>query len=347
MATTTENLYVGDGTTFLYSFTFPYISPTDIYVSLDSVDQTVLTEYTFANATTVQFLTPPTAGAAIRIYRNTSNEDLKAVFFPGSAIRASDLNDNFTQSLYVVQESTSDAGSAISAAEAAQASADASAASAAQAESDATAAAATANNALSNSQTALTQSGEAENTADTAVAVAVNASTEAEAAELKADQALAAVLEVVPFEVVANVAAIPASPENGEKVQVTDSTGIESFTPLTNLPAGFVGDPGIYVVLVFSTGSATWIYDSYNANDPDDRYSAALSALPTSGGTMTGPIVFDSTQTFPQASTTVAGDVQLSDSYAGTSSSLAVTEKALSDGLASVEIDIEALPALP
>ena len=293
MATTTENLYVGDGSTVLYSFTFPYITPTDIYVSVDSVDQTVLTEYTFANATTVQFVTPPTAGAAIRIYRSTSNDDLKAVFFPGSAIRASDLNDNFTQSLYVVQESTADSGSAISAAEAAQASADASAASAAQAESDATAAATTANNALSNSQTALTQASQAVNTADTATVTAVAAGIEAEAAELKADQALSAVLDVVPFEIVANVAVIPSSPADNDKVQVNDSTGIESFSPLADLPAGFVGDAGIYVTISYSSPAATWVYDSYNANDPDDRYGAALDALSKSGGTITGDLLVD------------------------------------------------------
>ena len=31
----------------------------------------------------------------VRIYRQTECDDLKAVFFPGSAIRSRDLNDNF------------------------------------------------------------------------------------------------------------------------------------------------------------------------------------------------------------------------------------------------------------
>ena len=347
MATTTENLYVGDGSTVLYSLTFPYIDANDVYISVDGVDLVRTTEYIFANATTLQVATAPAVGAAVRVYRVTSNDDLSAVFFPGSAIRASDLNDNFTQSLYVVQEATFTSVASTDAAEAAQASAEAAAASAASSSSSAQEAVSVANSALSNSQTALSIASAAETTADIAVATAANASVEAEAADLKADQALSAVLDVVPFEIVANVAAIPSTPEDSEKIQVTDSTGLESFTPITGVPVGFVGDPGIYALISYSTGFATWIYDSYNANDPDDRYSAALGALATTGGTMTGPIVFDSSQTFPVASTTAAGDVQLSDSFAGTSSSLAVTEKALSDGLASVEIDIEALPILP
>ena len=293
MATTTENLYVGDGSTVLYSFTFPYIDASDIYVSVDDVDLTRTTEYIFANATTVQILVAPIAGAAIRIYRATSNDDLRAVFFPGSAIRASDLNDNFTQSLYVVQEATFSADASTDAAEAARISAEASAASAATAASSASDAQSTASDALSNSQTALSTASTAETKSDAAIATSVAAGIEAEAAELKAEQALSAVLDVVPFEIVANVAAIPASPEDNEKVQVNDSAGIESFTPLSSLPAGFIGDAGLYVVISYSSAAATWIYDSYNANNPDDRYSAALNALSKDGGTITGDLFVD------------------------------------------------------
>jgi hypothetical protein len=41
---------------------------------------------------------------AIRIYRETDDTELAATFFPGSAIRAADLNADFDQTLYVVQE---------------------------------------------------------------------------------------------------------------------------------------------------------------------------------------------------------------------------------------------------
>ena len=56
MAPVIENNYVGDGSTVLYSFSFPYIDETDVEVSLDEV---VTTEYTLANATTVEFNTAP------------------------------------------------------------------------------------------------------------------------------------------------------------------------------------------------------------------------------------------------------------------------------------------------
>ena len=97
----TQDTYTGNGVKTNYTFTFPYIEEDDVKVSLDGVDTTA---YTFANATTIQFNTAPNVGVAIRIYRNTSDENLSAVFYSGSAIRSQDLNNNFTQALYVAQE---------------------------------------------------------------------------------------------------------------------------------------------------------------------------------------------------------------------------------------------------
>ena len=97
----TQNTYTGNGSTVLYSFTFPYLEESDIKVSLNG---TLTTAYSLANATTVQFNTAPANGAAVRIYRETAVEDLQATFFSGSAIRAQDLNDNFLQSNYSNQE---------------------------------------------------------------------------------------------------------------------------------------------------------------------------------------------------------------------------------------------------
>jgi len=96
-----ENTYTGNGSTITYSFTFPYLEETDIKVSLNKV---VTTAYTFANATTIQFNTAPAAGVAIRIYRDTDIDSVAATFFAGSAIRAQDLNENFLQNNYTVQE---------------------------------------------------------------------------------------------------------------------------------------------------------------------------------------------------------------------------------------------------
>jgi hypothetical protein len=100
----TSNTYTGNGSNKLFSITFPYIDTTDVDVYLNGTLQTVTTQYTFANATTVEFVTAPTNGAVIRLDRSTNDSALAATFFPGSSIKAVDLNDNFDQTLYVVQE---------------------------------------------------------------------------------------------------------------------------------------------------------------------------------------------------------------------------------------------------
>jgi len=97
----TENTYTGNGSTTSYAFTFQYIDEDDIKVSLNG---TLTTAYTLANATTVLFNTAPANGVAIRIYRDTNVDSLKATFFAGSAIRAQDLNEDFLQNNYAVQE---------------------------------------------------------------------------------------------------------------------------------------------------------------------------------------------------------------------------------------------------
>jgi hypothetical protein len=96
-----QNTYTGNGSTVLYSLSFPYLDQTDVKVS---VNGSVVTNYIFATASSIQFLTAPANGAAIRIYRETDNEETKATIFPGSAIKAQDLNANFSQTLYSVQE---------------------------------------------------------------------------------------------------------------------------------------------------------------------------------------------------------------------------------------------------
>jgi len=97
----TQTTYTGNGSTTLYSFTFPYIETTDIKVSLDGV---VTTEYSLANATTIQFNSAPASGAVIRIFRETGTTAIQSTFFAGSAIRAEDLNNNFSQVFYSTQE---------------------------------------------------------------------------------------------------------------------------------------------------------------------------------------------------------------------------------------------------
>ena len=98
---TTSNTYTGDGSTTNYSFTFEYLEQSEVKVTLDGASTTA---FTFANATTLSFTSAPANGVEVRIYRDTNIDTLKATFFPGSAIKAEDLNNNFTQNNFAVQE---------------------------------------------------------------------------------------------------------------------------------------------------------------------------------------------------------------------------------------------------
>lgn len=101
---TTSNTYTGNGSNKLFSITFPYLDTSDIDVYLNNVLQTITTQYFFANATTVEFVTAPGNGVTVKLDRSTDDSDNPATFFPGSSIKAADLNENFDQTLYVVQE---------------------------------------------------------------------------------------------------------------------------------------------------------------------------------------------------------------------------------------------------
>jgi hypothetical protein len=180
----TENTYTGNGSTVLYSFTFPYLETTDIKVSLNG---TVTTAYTLANATTIQFNTAPDNGAAIRIYRQTDDANPSSTFYPGSAIRSQDLNDNFTQILYVSQETQTFAAStdasaiqgqvtaAVNAANTANANASTALSIAQASEATANGIAATANTALTTAQTAETTANGIAATANSALAASSTA----------------------------------------------------------------------------------------------------------------------------------------------------------------------------
>ena len=100
----TSNTYTGNGSNKLFSITFPYIESTDVDVYLNGTLQTITTHYSFANATTIEFVAAPSNGAKVYIQRTTANDTNAATFFAGSSIRASDLNDNFDQALYTRQE---------------------------------------------------------------------------------------------------------------------------------------------------------------------------------------------------------------------------------------------------
>ena len=180
---TTSNSYTGNNSTVDYSFTFPYQNTTDIKVSVDEVLQSLTTHYTLHNATTIRFGTAPATGKAIKIYRDTDSSKLAATFYPGSAIRSSDLNDNYTQNLYVSQESENDATQALTNSRVLESGAYVSAI------TKAAAAVTTANTASTNASNAVTTANSASTTANTASTNATNAVNTANSASTAATNA--------------------------------------------------------------------------------------------------------------------------------------------------------------
>ena len=85
----------------------------------------------------------------------------------------------------------------------------------------------------------------------------------------------AAIQNVVSFTPVPSVADIPASPADNDTIEVVDSTGIESFTPLSGLPTNITFNSTLAVRLQYDTN--TWIYISYRPNDPESRYAVLVN----------------------------------------------------------------------
>jgi hypothetical protein len=147
-------------------------------------------------------------------------------------------------------------------------------------------------------------------TANSAVTTANGAVVTANTANNKADQAIAAVSSSINYTLIANVAAIPASPSNNTYIEISNSTGIESFTPLTGRPAGFVGDSGLTVRLVYTTAGTTWNWLSYFPSNAETRY------LKLTGGSLTGAVTTTGTSTaasfIPTSSTAPSNGLYLS-----------------------------------
>jgi len=345
----TENTFTqasGDGTN--RSFTFEYLKQSDVKVTVAGVAKTNPADWTFHNATTVKFNTAPANGSFIRIYRETADATLAATFYAGSAIKSQDLNDNFTQNLYVTQEvrdesalaltnsrehdgdgtyttaiakstsavatagtastnasaavatantastnasnavstantASTNATNAVNTANAATTTANTASTNATNAVNTANAATTTANtastnatNAVSTANTASTNATNAVSTANTASTNASNAVTTANSASSTATAAQTAVAAAVLYTPYANVAAIPGSPSDGDYVEVQDSTGIESFSPLASMPSGFTGDDELTIKLLYNgagkSPANTWVWQQYYATDPEVRY---------------------------------------------------------------------------
>jgi hypothetical protein len=356
----------GDGNTTAYTFAFEYIDTADVKARVNNV---VVTNFTVSGST-LTFTTAPPNGQSVKIFRDTDNQTIQADFQSGSALRAVDLNDNFTQLLFVTQESTdvadtatadaanavvvsnnavttantantnstnavntantasTNATAAVNTANTASTNANAAVTTANSASSDATSAVSTANTASTTANTASTTANTASTNASTALSTANTASTNASAAVTTANAASAtataaqnAVAAVLVYDPIVNVAGITSSPSDGDRIEVTNSTGIESFTPLVGLPSGFVGSSQLSVRLNYTSSGSTWNWTDFSAQDPDARYFLKSSGdtnttniatkMPLAGGTFTGAVNFDDNVVIKGDSTNGSGKITL------------------------------------
>lgn len=366
---TTQNTYTGDGSTTNYSFTFEYLKQADVKVTLNTV---ATTAFTFANATTLSFNTAPASGVAIRIYRDTDIDTLQATFFAGSAIKAEDLNNNFTQSNFAVQEAdfnvdtanttaasavttaegavttansavttangavttannavttansavttansavtsataavstantaSTNATNAVNTANAASTTATAAADTANDAALDAATAIATANSATTAANTATTTANTATTTANTAtttantalttantaitdsasaVTTANTANTNATNAVNTANAAANAVSTAAFYSPIGSLANLPTSPANEDRVEVLVSTGVESNSDVSGVPAGFVGSSLLTIRLQYNSSTTKWEWKQYFAVDPENQYQKISQFIET------------------------------------------------------------------
>jgi hypothetical protein len=125
--TDVQTIQAGNGSKTQFSFDFPYIFKSEIHVYFwnavtKEYDEKLTTDSTYpwritdANPTIVEFTgtAPPSPATPVdpgeptvdnvKIRRITKIDDIRALFNPGSAIRSDDLNNNFEQLRYAIEE---------------------------------------------------------------------------------------------------------------------------------------------------------------------------------------------------------------------------------------------------
>ena len=105
----TTEYYIGDGLQTDFTFAFELIEDTDLHVAMFNMETREYDEVTGwskpDSTSLVRFDVAPEAEQKFVIYRLTDIDPMKAVFHPGHPVRAADLNDNFEQLQFAIEES--------------------------------------------------------------------------------------------------------------------------------------------------------------------------------------------------------------------------------------------------
>jgi len=96
--------------------------------------------------------------------------------------------------------------------------------------------------------------------------------SQANAAVTTSNAASTLVSSAVFYTLIANFAAFPSSPSNQDRIEVADSTGLESQSIIAGLQAGFSGSAALIVRLQYNSSTSKWDFLQYFAADPEARY---------------------------------------------------------------------------
>jgi beta-galactosidase GanA len=96
--------YTGDAATTNFSVTFDYILKAHVKVYVDGTLQTLTTDYTWFNSTTIEFNSAPADGAVILFERESSPATKLVDFQDASTLTEASLDRAFDQMFYMAQE---------------------------------------------------------------------------------------------------------------------------------------------------------------------------------------------------------------------------------------------------
>ena len=96
--------YTGNNSTTSFSVTFPYIEQAHVVVTIDGVTKTLTTDYTFTNASTITFTSPPATSAVIKFTRSSNRTTRLVDYQDGSTLTESTLDQDGNQSFFMAQE---------------------------------------------------------------------------------------------------------------------------------------------------------------------------------------------------------------------------------------------------
>ena len=310
--TPSTNEYTGNGAITEYSITFQYYSQSDIFVAFyDTATEAWVSvsnsNWSFLNPTVIKFNTAPADNQRILIYRCTDIDPLPAEFFPGTSIKAADLNNNFFVMKSAIEEINTQAGSSDTLAQSAKATADAANAkadtaiatantastnassavtTATTADTNATAAVNTANTALSSANTAVSTANSANSTSSAANTTANTADTKADTAIATANSASTAAGTAITDSQTALTSANSANTQASAAVTTANAADTKATTALntantadTNATTALSTSNTAYVAATtaFNTANAA----NTTANNADTKADTAIATANT------------------------------------------------------------------